>query len=302
LPTFRLRNKTYSSRTDENREDIPGIDMASYDKKIIVTNRLLAEMEHLGHRLDELQGKMSDNARIMRAIMAENERYRCILEAIPQRFYLKDEQLRYVLCSSMFASDLNRKADEIIGKSEEDLVPVELAKMRRQQEMRIIQSGQIEEAEEILTINGQHRAFITIKVPTNGNGTVSGIFGLSVDISMYWRKVVELKTINRQMENLLVGQSQQIVNLQRNLENVLSEMRRREEEFRSLSVDHEKNLSLKDVELAQLRNELKRQPAERDEMLRIQRKFHELQKIIDGVMRHIGSKYSICNAKEPSHC
>src|SRR5512137_827548 len=139
--------------------------MTPSDKKISVMNRLLEEMTYFGRRLDELQDKVSGNWEIIKTLKAENKRYRDVFAVLPQRFFLKDEHFRYVLCSEMFASDLSKTVDEVIGKVDENLVPFELAENRRQQEMRILQSGQAEEAEEILTIDGYHRAFITLKAP-----------------------------------------------------------------------------------------------------------------------------------------
>jgi hypothetical protein len=263
--------------------------MTPSDKNNSVMNRLLEEMTYFGRRLDELQNKVSGNWEIIKTLKAENKRYRDVFAVLPQRFFLKDERLSYVLCSEMFASDLSRTVDEVIGKVDENLVPFQLAENRRQQEMRILQSGQAEEAEEILIIDGHHRAFITIKAPVkNADGCISGLFGVSVDISLYWRKVVELECLNQQMENLLASQAQQILSERNNLEYVLSRMSQQEEEFKYLRVDYEMHLSLKDVELAQLRNELKRQPAERDEMLQtLQRKIHELQNFIDVARTYI---------------
>jgi hypothetical protein len=260
----------------------------TFDKKIAVMNRLLEEMAYLGRRLNELEGTASKNWKVMESLSAENKRYRDVLEALPQRFFLKDEELHYILCSEIFATDLNKTVVEVIGQVEENLVPAELAKIRRQQEMRILQSGQAEEAEEILIINGQQRAFITIKAPIK-NGRISGIFGVLVDISKYWRRLAELDNLNRQMELLLEGQSQQISTMQSNLDFVLSGMRQQDEVFCDLRVNYEKQLTLKDVELARLRNEIQNQPSERDEMTQtLQRKFRELQNIVDGAQEYMG--------------
>jgi prefoldin subunit 5 len=270
--------------------------MTPFDNKIALMNRLLEEMSYLGRRLDELQNKVSENGDVIETLRAENRRYRDLLAVLPQRVFLKDERLHYILCSEMFASDLDKAIDEVIGKVEENLVPLELAKHRRQQEMRILQSGQAEEVEEILIIDGQQKAFITIKAPLkNHDGRVWGIFGVSVDISPYWRRLAELESLTQQMENMLAGQSQQIVSLQSNLEYVISSKRQMEEECRELRVDYEKQLLLKNIEFMRLKNELQRQPAVREEILEtLQRKVRELQNFID-----VAEKYMDRSRKAP---
>ncbi len=159
--------------------------MTPVDEKISIMNRLLEDMTYLGRRLNDIQDQLSKNREIIGALRAENRLYRDVLESLARRSFLKDEHLCYIYCSETFASDLNRTIDEVTGKVEEDLVPSELAKIRRQQEMRILQSGQAEQAEEILVIDGQQRIFITIRVPlTHGNGSVSGILGVLVDVGI----------------------------------------------------------------------------------------------------------------------
>ena len=159
--------------------------MTSFDKKIAVMNRLLEDMTSLGRRLNEIQDQASKNWKVIETLRAENRLYRDVLESLAQRFFLKDECLCFTLCSKRFASDLGKTVDEVIGNVEENLVSAELAKIRRQQEMSILQSGQAEETEEILVIDGQQRTFVTIRAPVmNGNGSVSGIFGVMVDIGI----------------------------------------------------------------------------------------------------------------------
>ncbi len=257
--------------------------MTFFNTKNALKNRLREE-------LNDMRYHVTEKSEVINTLRAENKKYREVFEALPHRFFLKDDRLCYLLCSKRFASDLNRNVDDIIGRYEEDLVPAELANVRIQQEMRILQSGQSEEAEEIRFIDGQERVFITVKAPTNGNGGVSGIFGVSVDCSLYRHNVVEPNQVIRQMESLIAGQSEQIASLQGNLERLLSEMRQQKEGFRGLSADYEKQLSLKNIELERLRNALHNQPIERDEMLQLfQKKFHELKNTADGVKGYLDS-------------
>ncbi len=257
--------------------------MTPFDTRNALKNRLREELDDMRHHATE-------NWEAINTLREENKKYREVFEALPQRFFLKDERLCYLLCSKSFASDLNRNVDEIIGRYEEDLVSTELANVRVQQEMRILQSGQSEENEEIRLIDGQERVFITVKAPTNGNGGVSGIFGVSVDYSKDRHKTAELSQIIRQMESLIAGQSERIASMQSNLEHLLSEMRQQEEGFKGFRADYEKQMSLKDIELERLRNALHSNPINRNEMLHMfQKKFHELKNTVNGVKEYLDS-------------
>jgi PAS domain S-box-containing protein len=195
--------------------------MSPIDKNIGVMNQLLDWMTHYGHRLDKLQDHAAENCELIKTLSAENERYRELLEALPQRFFLKDKHLRYALCNERYASDFNKTIKEIIGKNEEGLVPAELAKNRKRTEKRVLKSRQAEETEEILVIDGQQRAFITMRAPlTNGNGSVSGIFGVSVDVSSYCSRVAKLEKRNRQLEDTLAARDKTIQAMQKNFTDV----------------------------------------------------------------------------------
>jgi transcriptional regulator with PAS, ATPase and Fis domain len=262
--------------------------MTPVEKKIAVMHRLLEEMTYLGHRLDDMQNRTLENGQVLAMLKAENRTYRNLFEMSPQRLYLKDERLCYVICSKGFASDFNKSVDEVIGRYEEQLVPVEVARIRTQQEKKILEYRQIDESIEIFNVYGQERAFMTSREPVMDNGGVLGVFGVSLDISVYWRRVAELENVSRQQEELLRGQSHQITQLQNNLEYVITEKRQQEERFRDFTNHIEKQLSYRDQELEQLRNALERQPNDDNEEVRIfQRTFAQLKTAVDDARKHI---------------
>jgi PAS domain-containing protein len=173
--------------------------------------RLLKEMTDLGRQLDSLQYRTIYNWKTLAMLKAENRRYRNIFEMSSQRLFLKDDRFRYVICSRGFASDYNLSVNEVIGRCDEQLVPMEVAMMRTQQEKRMLESGQIEDSVEILNFDGQEKAFITLRAPImDEEGVTFGIFGVSLDISFHWRRLAELENLCRQQDNLLKDQSQQI--------------------------------------------------------------------------------------------
>ena len=265
--------------------------MTPFDKKISVMNRLLEELAYLGRRLDDIQDCTAENSQVLAALRAENSRYRNIFEMSSHRCFLKDERLCYLICSRGFAIDFNKSVDEIVGRYEEQLVPFEVARIRTQQEKRILESGQIEESLEILNIQGQERAFITLRAPIidEENGVdVSGIFGVRVDISIYVHRVSELENVNRQQDELLRGQSQQITRLQNNLEYVVAEKRQQEERSQNFRIHIERQLSLRDQEIERLRNDQERNPKEDNEEIRaFQKTFHQLQNAIHDVREYL---------------
>jgi hypothetical protein len=262
--------------------------MTSIEKKIEVMNRLLEEMTNLGHRLDDMQNRTAENGQVLAMLRAENRTYRNVFEMSPQRLYLKDQRLCYVICSKGFAGDINKSVNEVIGKYEEQLVPAEVARIRTQQEKKILEYRRYDESVEIFNIYGEEKAFITSREPIMDNGSVLGVFGVSLDISVYWHRVAELDNVSRQQEELLRGQSHQITQLQNNLEYVLTEKRQQEEKFRDFTIHIEEQLSYRDQELERLRNDLEHHPKDDNEKIRIvQKTFDQLQTAVDDARKYI---------------
>jgi len=114
------------------------------------------------------------------------------------------------------------------------------------------------------------------------------IFGVRVDISIYVHRVSELENVNRQQDELLRGQSQQITRLQNNLEYVVAEKRQQEEMSQNFRIHIERQLSLRDQEIERLRNDLERNPKEDHEEIRaFQKTFHQLQNAIHDVRKYL---------------
>lgn len=268
-------------------EGTPVNAMTSFDKRIAVMNRLLEEMACLGRRLDDIQDRAEEKEQVLAKLKSENRRYRSVFETSSQRFFLKDETLCYLTCSRGFASDFNKSPDEIIGKYEDQLVPLEVARIKTEREKRILESGQTDESLEIHNVRGQERAFITLRAPIineeNGD-SISGVFGVTVDISVYLHRVWELENINRQQAELLAGQSQQLARLQGNIEYVIAEKRHQEELFQNFRAHVAGQLSLRDQEIEQLRSDLKSTPEAHSEKIRAyQATFSQLQNAVHDV-------------------
>ena len=173
---------------------------------------------------------------ILAALSAENRRYRNIFETSSQRLFLKDEHLRYILCSRRYASDFNLSVDEIIGKYDEQLFPREVAGLRTQQERRILRTGQVDDAVEILNCRGRDRTLITFRTPVmdEDRRTVRGIFGVSLDASDYWRKVAELGKVNQQQEGQMAGLEIQLLSQDLELERLKNALQKHLEKIHNL--------------------------------------------------------------------
>ena len=111
-------------------------------------------------------------------------KYRVLVENMPQRVFLKDCELRFVSCNENFARDLGIKADEIAGKSDYDFYPKELADKYRADDHHVMETGRVEEFDEINSSNGKTAVVRAVKTPVrDDHGRCTGILGIFWDIT-----------------------------------------------------------------------------------------------------------------------
>ncbi len=136
------------------------------------------------------------------ALRQSEHNYRRLVENLPQRFFLKDKESRFVSCSNNLAQDLGITQKDIVGTTDSDYFDNETAERFRQDDLRIMQSGRTEESEEHICINGREIVVLTVKAPAiNEDGEVDGVLGLFRDISEQ-KRLEEKYERSRRMESL----------------------------------------------------------------------------------------------------
>ena len=126
-----------------------------------------------------------------------------VIEELPEKIFLKDEDGRMILLNSAIAAGYNKPVDELIGKSDFDLFPKELAETFWSKEKEIITTGKpLTMYEDFPDANGQIRYLYTVKMPFKFPGTDKvGILGYQVDITDI--KEMENKVKTTQEESLI---------------------------------------------------------------------------------------------------
>jgi PAS domain S-box-containing protein len=152
--------------------------------------QLIEELQALRLRLAELEGIVVDRGQggveqIARDKLRQSElTYRTLLDALPQKVFLKDRNCAYISVSQNMARDLKIEAARVAGKTDYDFFPKQLADKYRADDKRVMESGQAMEIEEEYLQEGQERWVHTDKTAVRDDaGKVVGVFGIFRDIT-----------------------------------------------------------------------------------------------------------------------
>jgi PAS domain S-box-containing protein len=127
----------------------------------------------------------------------ERSLLRTLIDSLPDYVYLKDRDSRFILTNKAQAQLVGASdPGELIGRTDYDFVPKELADRYRADDLKIMQSGigvvNIEEPSK--AAGGGLRKVLTTKVPiSDAAGAVTGLVGISRDVTEFTRLQEQLQ-------------------------------------------------------------------------------------------------------------
>jgi PAS domain S-box-containing protein len=143
---------------------------------------------------------VSERKRAAESLRQSENKYRTLLENLPQRIFLKDNNSVYISCNANYARDLKIKPAEIAGKTDYDFYPKELAEKYKADDRRVVESGQTIDIEEKYILEGREFIVHTVKTPVaDEQGNVIGMLGIFWDITDSKRRERELNLYREKM-------------------------------------------------------------------------------------------------------
>jgi len=148
---------------------------------------------------------ITERKRAEEALAAERNLLRNLIDNLPDYIFVKDAESRFITTNSAHFRTFNnvRSLDEVVGKTDFDLFPRELAERYYADERQVISSGEplVDRQELALDQHGHEQWLLTTKVPLrDATGSVVGLMGIARDITERKRAEEQLQRYAAELE------------------------------------------------------------------------------------------------------
>ncbi len=107
-----------------------------------------------------------------------------LMDDAPVDIFVKDREGRYIEANRHFTAFLGRPKSEVIGKTDYELFPEEIAMPLRRDDRKVIDGGEAIEVYEDLESAGTLREMLSVKFPyRDANGEILAVVGISADVT-----------------------------------------------------------------------------------------------------------------------
>ncbi|NTW25838.1 MAG: PAS domain S-box protein, partial [Lentimicrobium sp.] len=139
---------------------------------------------------------ITENKKAQTAIDNERKTLRTLIETIPDLVFMKDTNGRYITCNRRFESLVGLTAEELEGKSDTEIFPLEIAEYFRLNDKKVMDAKkQFTTLETVTFMSDGHIELVeTIKAPAiDAHGKLNGILGIARDVTAIYKAQEALK-------------------------------------------------------------------------------------------------------------
>ncbi|MFO1413349.1 MAG: PAS domain S-box protein [Burkholderiales bacterium] len=144
--------------------------------------------------------------RALAALRESDARLRTLVDTLPDLVWLKDPGGAYLACNPRFEQFFGAREADIVGRTDHEFVPHDVAEGFRQRDLDAIAAGgpTVNEEEIRFASDGHSEILQTIKTPVyDETGTLIGVLGVGRDITQLRRSEEELRAHRDHLEELV---------------------------------------------------------------------------------------------------
>jgi len=141
-----------------------------------------------------------------RELRRTHRRFETVLDTMSAAVFLKDTDSEYLLMNQACRELLNVEQRDIIGLTDEELFPTDIAEKARSDDRKVIEDGKRIEVEESIQTETGSSVRLTRKSPVRDeDGEVTAICGVSTDITDQKQREKELEATKQRLSLALTG-------------------------------------------------------------------------------------------------
>jgi PAS domain S-box-containing protein len=211
----KVRLMTMENHKDDAQsfENLPS-EIAKYDEATFrgtdLISALNAACEDIGRLQEQYEVELTHRRKVEQALMESEAFYQSLVETLPLAMLRKDLAGRFTFANRLLCEAFKRPVEAIIGHSDHDFFPRELAEKYRADDRRVLETRcNFETTEEFQTPTGEQRYTHVVKSPVyDAAGNLVGIQGIFSDVTEKERAERELVQTKARLQAVLDAATQ----------------------------------------------------------------------------------------------
>jgi len=186
---------------------------------------LEAELKDLRLRVWELESMVKGRHEMEKTLRDQLQFLQILIDTIPNPIFFKDKAGKYLGCNKAFELRIGLDRCDIIGKSASDLFPEQLAARYEQHDAELLERPCEKIYETRLTYpdGKDHDVIITKGIFTDSEGNVSGLVGVTLDITERKQAEESLQKAHDELEKRVKSRTAALAEANLNLEKEVAE-------------------------------------------------------------------------------
>jgi len=131
----------------------------------------------------DLEQENAERRRAERALEANQETLKAIVDNSAASIYLKDPEGRFLLVNRQVSNLLRVPSEQILGKTDADFFPAPVAETTLDHDRQVLETGVPMEWEEEVPLSDGLHTYLSVKFPLGGGAAPRALCGISTDIT-----------------------------------------------------------------------------------------------------------------------
>jgi PAS domain S-box-containing protein len=145
-----------------------------------------------------------------RALRVTVNRFRWFLDHVDALIFIKDAGGRYVMVNRAFERVRGLRADQVLGRTEQELTPTAHGEQVMEADRAVLAAGEPMSFEQEFPLSDGLHTFLSVKFPITEDGSSDALGGIATDITELTRAVTEAEDASRLKSRFVANMSHEI--------------------------------------------------------------------------------------------